>query len=118
MDELPAGVRQRRLVCYKSRMLDTCTIEDFEPLVGSSFWAEFPNGAKVELRLTSVGRVMESELARLQRQPFSLYFIGPKTFHLKQQIYHVSHDSFPAMDLFLVPIRENAETYEYEAVFT
>lgn len=99
-------------------MLDQLTFAAFEPLVGSSFWAEFPNGAKVELRLLSVGKVMESQLARVKRQPFSLFFLGPKTYQLKQQIYRVAHDSFPTLDLFLVPVRENADSYEYEAVFT
>jgi hypothetical protein len=99
-------------------MLDQLTIENFEPLTGSSFWAEFPNGAKVELRLVRVARVMESELARLKRQAFSLYFVGPKSFQLKQQIYHVVHDALEPMDIFLVPIGETPQTYEYEAVFT
>ena len=99
-------------------MLETLTIESFEPLTGSSFWAEFPNGAKVELRLKRVAKVMESELARLKRQPFSLYFDGPKSFQLKQQTYHVVHDSLEPIDVFLVPIGETPEAYEYEAVFT
>ena len=30
-------------------MLDQLTIESFQPHVGTTFWAEFPNGAKVEL---------------------------------------------------------------------
>jgi hypothetical protein len=99
-------------------MLDQLTIENFEPLTGSSFWAEFPNGAKVELRLARVAKVMESELARLNRQPFSLFFIGPKSYQLKQQIYHLVHDSLDPIDVFIVPIAETPQTYEYEAVFT
>jgi hypothetical protein len=102
----------------KGGMLDQLTFAAFEPLVGSSFWAEFPNGAKVELRLVSVGKVMESQLARVKRQPFSLFFLGPKTYHLKQQTYRLAHDSFPTFELFLVPVSEKAEGYEYEAVFT
>lgn len=99
-------------------MLDQLTVESFEPHVGSSFFAEFPNGAKVELRLVRVARVMESEKARLNRQPFSLYFIGPKSFQLKQAIYHVTHETAEPMDIFLVPVGETPDTYEYEAVFT
>ncbi|HUR83329.1 MAG TPA: hypothetical protein VM733_21400 [Thermoanaerobaculia bacterium] len=99
-------------------MLDQLTIESFEPLVGSSFWAEFPNGAKVELRLTGAAKVMESEAARLARHPFSLFFVGPKSYQLKQHIYHVTHDQLGAMDVFLVPVGEDAQTYQYEAVFT
>ena len=99
-------------------MLDQMTIEAFQPHVGSSFWAEFPNGAKVELRLTSAAKVMESEAARLDRQPFSLFFIGPKSYMLQQHIYHITHEQLGAMDIFLVPVGEDAEKYQYEAVFT
>lgn len=99
-------------------MLDQLTIESFEPHVGSSFWVELPNGGKVELRLVRAAKVMESEAARLERHPFSLYFIGPRSAHLPQQIYHLTHPAMAAMDLFLVPIGQDAQTFQYEAVFT
>lgn len=98
--------------------LDQLTIDSFEPHVGTSFWAEFPNGAKVELRLTRVAKVMESELAQLHRQPFSLFFAGPKSFRLQQKIYHLTHEAMEPMDIFIVPVGESRERYEYEAVFT
>jgi hypothetical protein len=98
-------------------MLDQVTVETFEPLVGSSFWVEFPNGAKVELRLERAAKVMESEAARLPRHPFSLYFAGPRSYLLPQQIYHVTHESAAPMDIFLVPVGATNELYQYEAVF-
>jgi hypothetical protein len=99
-------------------MLDQVTVETFEPHVGSTFWVEFPNGAKVELRLQGASKVMESAAAQLQRHPFSLYFIGPGSFKLQQQIYHVTHEQLGAMDLFLVPVGTGRETFEYEAAFS
>jgi len=99
-------------------MLDQLTVETFEPHIGSSFWVEFPNDAKVELQLTRVAKVMESEAAQLDRHPFSLFFIGPKSFLLKQHIYSVRHDELGSMDIFLVPVGAGGETYDYEAVFT
>jgi hypothetical protein len=105
-------------LCYKAGMLDQVTMETFEPLVGTSFWAEFPNGGKVELRLVRAAKVMESEAARLPRHPFSLFFIGPKSFKLPQQTYHLTHESMSdPLDIFLVPVGEDANTYQYEAVF-
>src|SRR5687768_2789823 len=98
-------------------MLDQLTVETFEPHVGSTFWVEFPNDTKVELRLTAAAKVMESEAARLPRHPFSLFFIGPKSFQLKQHIYRLTHESLGAMEIFLVPVGENADTFRYEAVF-
>lgn len=99
-------------------MLDQLTAESFEPHVGSSFWAEFPSGGKVELRLMRVARVMESEAARLPRHPFSLFFIGPKSYMLQQQTYHLTHEGMEPMDIFIVPVGQDAQAYHYEAVFT
>jgi hypothetical protein len=104
-------------LCYNDHMLDQLTIETFQQHVGSTFWAEFPNGAKIELRLTEAAKVMESEAARLDRHPFSLFFIGPKSYKLEQRIYHLTHDQLDALDIFLVPVGQDAETYQYEAVF-
>lgn len=99
-------------------MLDKLTMDTFEPHVGTSFFAEFPNGAKVELRLTGVGKVMESEAARLARQPFSLWFDGPRSFLLQQATYRLVHDTLEPMEIFLVPVGAEANAYQYEAVFT
>lgn len=99
-------------------MLESLTYESFEPHVGSSFWATFPNGAKVELRLTRVARVMESEAARLPRHPFSLYFEGPDSFKLNQAIYHVTHEAMEPLDIFLVAVGQTPGVFQYEAVFT
>jgi len=99
-------------------MLEQVTVESFEPHVGSSFWVEFPTGGKVELRLTRAAKVMESEAARLDRHPFSLFFIGPLSYMLPQQIYRVTHPTLESMEIFLVPIGKDAQTFQYEAVFT
>ena len=99
-------------------MLEDLTVESFERYVGSSFWADFPNGSRVELRLVRAAKVMESEAARLKRHPFSLYFIGPKSFRLKQHIYRITHETAEAMEIFLVPVGEDEGGVLYEAVFT
>jgi hypothetical protein len=99
-------------------MLDLATIDSFEPHLGTSFWVEFPNGHKVELRLERAAKVMESEAASLPRHPFSLFFIGPGSFKLEQATYHLTHPVREAIDLFLVPIARRGTAYEYEAVFT
>ena len=97
-------------------MLDALTIDSFQPHVGTSFWVHV-EGHKIELRLTGAMKVMESEAARLQRNPFSLYFLAPLL--LPQQTYHLTHDAFPEpLDIFLVPIGQEGNGYAYEAVFT
>lgn len=102
-------------------MLDQLTIETFQPHVGSSFWVNTVNKNgkhKIELRLENAAKVMESEAARLNRNPFSLYFRGPASIYLEQQIYHLTHDAFPdGMDIFLVPVGKDPQGFTYEAVF-
>lgn len=98
------------------RMLDTLTIETFEPLVGTSFWVH-EKGNKVELRLDRAARVMASEAARLNRTAFSLFFLSPVL--LPQQIYNITHDAFAEpLDIFLVPVAREGNAYTVEAVFT
>lgn len=105
-------------MCYKAPMSEQLvTIDHFESHVGESFWVEFPNDTKVELKLVSAVKTMESEAARLPRHPFSLTFHGPKSFLLKQHTYRVAHESFGAMELFLVPVGDRGEVYLYEAAF-
>jgi uncharacterized protein DUF6916 len=99
-------------------MLESLTVDSFTPHVGTSFWAMFPNGSKVELRLLRAARVMESEAARLVRHPFSLFFLGPKSRFLRQNTYSITHESLDAMEIFIVPVGEEGDGYLYEAVFT
>ena len=97
-------------------MLDTLTIESFEPLVGTSFWIH-ENGHRIELRLARAARVMESEAARLKRSAFSLFFLSPVL--LPQQIYNVTHDTLAEpLNIFLVPVAKQGDAYTVEAVFT
>jgi hypothetical protein len=73
----------------------------------------------IELQLEKVGAVMESERARLKRQPFSLFFLGPPDRVMPQKIYELRHSAFPeALAIFLVPIGRTKAGVQYEAVFT
>jgi hypothetical protein len=109
-------------LCYNAAMLDQLTIETFQPLVGTSFWLHTTNATgrhKIELRLESAAKVMESEAAQLPRNPFSLFFLGPGSMYLEQKIYHLTHEeAFPdGLDIFLVPVGKDERGYSYEAVF-
>lgn len=96
-------------------MLDQLTIDSFQPHVGTSFWLHH-DGRQIELRLTSAAKVMESEAARLRRNPFSLYFLAP--LYLPQAIYHLTHEAFAEpLDIFLVPVGKDEKGYVCEAVF-
>ena len=102
-------------------MLDQLTIESFEPHVGTSFWlhtATETGTHKIELRLERVAKPKESEAARLNRDPFSLFFFGPGSIYLEQKIYRLTHDAFAEpLEIFLVPVANERGGYVYEAVF-
>lgn len=100
-------------------MLDQLTFEVMRPLVGTSFWADAPGGHRVELRVMEVLPVMESEVAKLKRLPFSIIFCGPNTHLLAQHTYPMRHEAFSeVLHIFIVPVGQQGEEYVYEAVFT
>jgi len=97
-------------------MLDNLTIDDFLPLVGSSFWL-YHGEHKVEMRLTKAAAVMESEAARLKRTAFSLFFLAPLV--VPQGIHRLKHEAFSEpLDIFVVPIGQDPNGFTHEAVFT
>ncbi|MDQ3280927.1 MAG: hypothetical protein M3Q69_05910 [Acidobacteriota bacterium] len=99
-------------------MLETLTIDSFEPHVGSSFWAYPDPQNRVELRLVKVTKVMENAAAQLERTPFMLHFVGPGSLLLEQRTYRMEHEAFGPMPMFLVPVEGDAGGYLYEAIFT
>lgn len=52
-----------------------------------------------------------------RQERFSLVFRGPLEAFLPQRLYRVGHDVLGEFDLFLVPIAQDAEGFQYEAVF-
>jgi hypothetical protein len=97
-------------------VLDRLTVDDFQPLTGEVFHV---TELGIDLRLERVTQVMESERARLKRQPFSLFFRGPSTPRLPQGSYSLEQAHFSeGLTIFIVPVGRNDEGVEYEAVFT
>jgi hypothetical protein len=98
-------------------MLEDLTVESFQPHIGTSFWLTSVDNRKIELRLTRAAKVMESQAARLKRNPFSIFFVAPVA--LPQHIYRLTHDAFAEpFEIFLVPIGKDANGFLHEAVFT
>jgi hypothetical protein len=101
-------------------VLETATVETFEPLVGKTFHLESGDGAEFDLVLVSCtvtpyGDPRESE-GRLARVPFSLVFHAPADRSIGQQICRVSEPSLGEFDLFLVPLGPAEGAMQYEAV--
>jgi hypothetical protein len=98
-------------------LLDHLTYEQMQPLVGTIFHID-AEGRTVDLKLVRVGKVMESQAARLARHPFSLYFDGPRDIYLPQRIYRLQNAGLAEpLEIFLVPVAGAASGYTYEAVF-
>lgn len=100
-------------------MLDQLTYEKAKDLEGTSFWVYPGQEQRVELRVVGVAKVMESEAARLKRDPFSIFMLGPESYRLKQGAFAMKHDSFPEpFYMFVTPVGQEPNGYVYEAVFT
>lgn len=98
-------------------MLETLTYDQFAKLAGTSFHLA-QGGQRYELQLVSVGKVMESQAARLKRNAFSLFFLGPHEPLFEQRIYRLEHEQLEALEIFIVPVGHDAAGILYEAVFT
>jgi hypothetical protein len=53
----------------------------------------------------------------MERDPFRLAFLGPADPVLPQRTYRLEHDALGTLDVFLVPIAQDAGGTTYEAIF-
>jgi hypothetical protein len=61
--------------------------------------------------LLAQGQAIDTERA------FSLLFRGPADRPLGQAVYHFDHEQMGGFDLFIVPMRPEADARYYEAIF-
>jgi hypothetical protein len=94
--------------------LGDATLETFEPRVGEAF--------TIGAEPAGTALVLHSALKLGEwpggRQPFSLTFRGPIEPVLAQAIYRLEHAELGALEIFIVPIGNDAAGTLYEAVFT
>jgi hypothetical protein len=99
-------------------MLDTVTMETFQPRVGELFRVIVDEKWEMQARLSSVDPWSEAAGRGRPRAPFSLVFHAPQGAVIPQQIYRVENANLEPMELFLVPIGPDEHGMRYEAVFT
>ena len=106
--------------------LHLLTPEQFEPLVGERFAVETPAATAAAPSGTDAAAPgLALELLSVERlpphphraSPFALSFRGPREAPLEQRIHRLVHPRLGILDLFLVPIRGDAATVTYEAIF-
>ena len=89
------------------------THEEFSKYANTKFQVQADENTYVELDLIGI-----SELKLHPKQEeFALEFRGPLNMFLGQGVRNFSHDQMGQFELFLVPIKQDAQGFYYEAVF-
>ena len=92
-------------------------MSSFSPAVGAEFTVETEAGP-VPLRLATVReRDQVVPGAPDGWVPFSLLFIGPPDRYLDQRTWRLASEATGPIDVFLVPVGQDAAGFHYEAVF-
>ena len=97
-------------------MADTLAPDDFRALEAPLELDFDDAGASVTLQLF-VAAVDPLPPHRLREHPFSLMLRGPRTPVLPQAIYPLRHPRLGLIELFLVPVGQDAQATRYQAVF-
>lgn len=92
----------------------------FTSLVGEKFAVDAGEGGQLDLELLE-SRLHDPDAPALDesgaRTPFTLLFRGPAEPLLPQRIYRLEHESIGALEIFIVPVGQDADGVVYEAVF-
>lgn len=97
-------------------MADTLVPDDFRTLEVPLELDFDDAGASVTLQLF-VAAVDALPPHRLREHPFSLVLRGPRTPVLPQGIYALRHPRLGLIEIFLVPVGQDAQATRYEALF-
>jgi hypothetical protein len=99
-------------------MLETLTIETFQPRIGELFYIVVDEETRLPTKLTEVHPWGEGAAAGRDRVPFSLVFHTVPQAVVPQAIYRVESESMEPMEIFLAPLGPDERGMRYEAVFT
>ena len=81
--------------------------------VGTQFEVLDDPSRAFHLTLTNVIEHVSTE----HQETFSIYFHGPTDAFIPQGIHRLNHDRLGNLDIFLVPVSQDKDGFEYEAVF-
>lgn len=100
-------------------MLESLTLETFQPLLNETFQIAELEGESILIELTLIEAEAKGQPATPEsKQPFSLMFQGPTEPILAQGIYAFQRGAEPPMALFMVPIGPGSEGTEYQVIFS
>ena len=89
------------------------THEEFTKNANTNFQVEADENTQVELELTAVSEIKLYP----QQEEFAIEFRGPLDMFLAQGPHNFSHEEMGQFELFIVPIKQDAEGFYYEAIF-
>ena len=92
------------------------TLSAFQAALNTRFRVQLDGGDTGELLLVEACATRPGTDAQGARH-FALLFRGARAPLLPQRLYRFEHDTMGAFDLFIVPVAQSQEHYEYEAVF-
>jgi hypothetical protein len=100
-------------------MLDKVTHDIFATHLGGKFQLELAPGSSVEAQLLEVNPLAGNRLptGAERRRPFSLLLRLPPGIRVAQSVYPLDHPQLGRLDIFLVPVRQDAEGLVLEAIF-
>ena len=85
----------------------------FTEYVGTQFDLLDDPASAVDLTLTSVVEHVKTE----HQEVFSLFFHGPAARFVPQGIHKLNHPALGELELFLVPVAQDKQGFQYEAAF-
>ena len=96
--------------------LDELTLDSFSPHVGTVFVLRDADG---DLSLTlAAADALPAPPGDRGRAPFSLEFDGPHEPVHPQDTVALEHEAMGHLEIFIVPIAQDADHTRYQAVFT
>jgi len=93
------------------------TEAEFSKHVNTKFQVRLDAEAAVDLELVEVKGYPGHPGDQQGMERFSLFFKGPGQPALTQSTFSMTHESMGTFDLFLVPLKPDADSSRYEAVF-
>jgi hypothetical protein len=94
-------------------VFEKLTKEAFSENLNTKFRVPLGSDKAAELELIEVKEIISSP----EQEQFSIVFRGPLEYFFPQSIYHIEHEKMGEMDIFIVPVAKDKESFSYEAVF-
>jgi len=94
-------------------MEPSLTYEEFSRHANTEFNVAVDENTSVPLELTEVSEVKLYP----QQEEFTLEFRGPLNMFLGQGVRNFRHDQMGQFELFIVPVKQDAQGFYYEAIF-